>query len=428
MSKLNRITGKVFGATASPIGDADNGPYIGQFGSAKLGTYNGTSDVATIQSLSAWSDGWIEAVTPTNQYPPLPERTGVDKVLSYQECYLLQSGVAEWDSATTYYINNFCRVGEKLYISLIDENLNNDPLDNEISAWKEFAPGERYLVDAGINGSTWWRLYNDTWKEQGGIATSQATELPWTQPVIESNVSSNSGMATTIGTMGGNEFAVSSSHIGNAKRPLSSAFNGIIPTADTVSDAYGVAYNEGNASTEGNWIMIYSPTPILLSDIEVYWSSMSTAVRTTTLLIKATNEGYKPISDNAWKVLSEGTTSSSISGSRAPVLHSVDVSTSENNNYYQYFYIRNTTPFTPYQALYNVWYIAEIKLIGTYTTSASNSIAFPLEFTNTNYTPLLSFTGASGANTYIDENSLSTSGFTLVNAPTGRVNWEAKGY
>lgn len=425
MNKLNRITGKVFGATASPTGDADNGPYIGQFGSAKLGTYNGTSDIATIQSLSAWSNGWIDAVTPTNQYPPLPERTGVDKVLSYQECYLLQSGVAEWDSATTYYINNFCRVGEKLYISLIDENLNNDPLDNEVSAWKEFAPGEKYLVDAGINGSTWWRLYNDTWKEQGGIATSQATELPWTQPVIESNVSSNSGMATSIGTMGGTEFAVSCSHIGNANRPLSSAFNGIIPESANMREAYSVAYVEGNGSLGGNWIKVYSPTPILLSELDVYWASLSTAARTTTLIVKATNNGSDPVAN--WDLLSQGTTSTSTSGGgNIPVKHIVDLSS--NQNYYQYFYIQNTTPFVPSQAPYNVWYVVEVKLIATYTTSASNNIEFPLEFSNTNYTPLLSFTGASGANTYIDENSLATTGFTLVNAPTGRVNWEAKGY
>ena len=85
MTKLTRITGKVFGATADPTDDPTLGPEIGQFGSALAGTYNGTSDVATIQALPAWSNGFIDAVTPTNQYPPLPEMTGALKVLSHQE-------------------------------------------------------------------------------------------------------------------------------------------------------------------------------------------------------------------------------------------------------------------------------------------------------------------------------------------------------
>ena len=112
MTKLNRVTAKIFGETASASG---NDPEIGQFGSAKAGTYNGTTDVATIQGLSAWSNGWIDAVTPTQQFPPLPEMTGVHKVLSYQEAYLLQQGIPEWDAGTTYYENNFCAKDGKIY-------------------------------------------------------------------------------------------------------------------------------------------------------------------------------------------------------------------------------------------------------------------------------------------------------------------------
>lgn len=140
MAKLNRVTGKLFGETANSTDDPILGPEIGQFGSAKAGTYVGTGDVATIQNLPAWSNGWIDAVTPTNQYPALPERTGVDKVLSYQECYLLQQGIAEWDSATDYYENNFCSKNGKIYISQTDSNLNNDPESDTVN-WKEFVSG-----------------------------------------------------------------------------------------------------------------------------------------------------------------------------------------------------------------------------------------------------------------------------------------------
>lgn len=137
MTKLNRLTAKIFGETAS----ATNTPKeIGQFGSAKAGTYNATGDVATIQSLSAWSNGWIDAVTPTDQFPPLPEMTGVHKVLSYQNAYLLQQGIPEWDSGTTYYTNGFCSKNGKIYISQSDNNLNNDPESDTVN-WNVFESG-----------------------------------------------------------------------------------------------------------------------------------------------------------------------------------------------------------------------------------------------------------------------------------------------
>lgn len=137
MTKYSRVTAKVFGETASTTNTPKE---IGQFGSAKAGTYNATGDVATIQNLAAWSNGWVDAVTPTQQFPSLPEMTGVHKVLSYQEAYLLQQGIAEWDSSTIYYVNNFCAKNGKIYISQSDENLNNDPESDTVN-WQEFTSG-----------------------------------------------------------------------------------------------------------------------------------------------------------------------------------------------------------------------------------------------------------------------------------------------
>ena len=307
---------------------------------------------------------------------------------------------------------------ESLGVVQIGDGISVDD-DGVISAYVE-----NYLIKSNINGSNWYRQYRDGWIEQGGIITSTATNLPWGQPRFQSNASSNSGNATSIGTMGGTSFAVSCSHIGNSKRPLSSAFNGIIPETANMREAYSVAHVQGNASLGGNWIKIYSPTPILLSELDVYWASLSTAARTTTLIVKATNNGSDPVSN--WDLLSEGTTSTSTAGGgNIPIKHIVDLGS--NQNYYQYFYIQNTTPFAPFQAMYNVWYVAEVKLIATYTTSASSGdIEFPLDFSDTNYTALLGFEGASGSNTYIS--SKTNTGFSLGNAPTGNVNWYACGY
>ncbi|MEE1043744.1 MAG: hypothetical protein UH854_07240, partial [Clostridia bacterium] len=124
MGKLNRLTGKLFGETATAAGD---NPQIGQFGSGLAGTYVGTTDVATIQNLAAWANGFIGCVTPNEQYPPLPEMTGFGKVLSYQENYILQQGVPEWDSATDYHQNGFCSYNGIIYKSLTNNNLNNNP-------------------------------------------------------------------------------------------------------------------------------------------------------------------------------------------------------------------------------------------------------------------------------------------------------------
>ena len=137
MTNLQRLTGKIFGETATATGDD---PQIGQFGSALNGTYVGTTDVATIQGLPAWSNGFIDSVTPNEQFPPLPEMTGFGKVLSYQTAYLLQHGIAEWDSATTYYENNFCSKNGKIYISQTDSNLNNNPESDTVN-WHIFESG-----------------------------------------------------------------------------------------------------------------------------------------------------------------------------------------------------------------------------------------------------------------------------------------------
>lgn len=139
MAKLTRVPAKVFAASAA----ADE---IGQFGSAVAGSKLETSDVATIQGLSAWLSGWSEALVSGNRYPALQEMNGLLKVLSYQGAYALQEGIPEYDSATTYYVGSIVKkTGTfELYGSLTDDNVGNAlTVDTE---WK-------FLVDlANISG------------------------------------------------------------------------------------------------------------------------------------------------------------------------------------------------------------------------------------------------------------------------------------
>lgn len=120
MTKLVRVTNKVFASSA-----ASN--EIGQFGSVIAGSKLETADVATIQALTAWLTGCSEALVSGNRYISLQEFNGFGKVITYQQAYQAQEGIAEYDSATTYYIGSIVKkTGTfELYGSLTDDNTGN---------------------------------------------------------------------------------------------------------------------------------------------------------------------------------------------------------------------------------------------------------------------------------------------------------------
>ena len=122
MAKLTRVTGKVFGGSA-PLEE------IGQFGSAKAGTPTNTQDVATIQALAAYLNGWGSGIVTSRNFPPIEEVTGVLKTISYQACYLLQEGIPEYDVSTEYSNTSVVKSisGNELsfYISLANNNVGN---------------------------------------------------------------------------------------------------------------------------------------------------------------------------------------------------------------------------------------------------------------------------------------------------------------
>lgn len=156
MTNLTRVTGKVFGGEA-PLNQ------IGQFGSAKTGTKLNTQDVATIQALPAYSQGWGSAIMTSRNFPPVEEVTGVLKTISYQNCYLLQEGVPTYDIGTNYSDTSVVKVvnGTNLsfYVSLQDDNLGHSLSDADW--WVKASFGERNigevvtsaipLTDAGLH-------------------------------------------------------------------------------------------------------------------------------------------------------------------------------------------------------------------------------------------------------------------------------------
>ena len=137
MAKITRVTQKQFGSTGSS-GD------FGKFGSKAASSPVYTKDPATIQALSAFLDGWASAVI-TGNIPEFEDMNGLFLLAFYQISYLMQAGVAEWDSGTTYYIGSIANVSGALYISKTDSNLNNNPASSPTN-WNLMAGEQPGLI------------------------------------------------------------------------------------------------------------------------------------------------------------------------------------------------------------------------------------------------------------------------------------------
>lgn len=214
-TNLPRVYQKIFGLTA-----ADTEPKrIAQFGSVVAGDPNLTGDITTIQALSNWEAGWVGATVTDRRFPTAEETTGVNKVITQQLAYLFQKGIPEWDANTTYFAGvSYCQKDGLIYVSLTDNNINNNPatstanwsvafansdLSNLTSAGKariavkEYLTTETYALDdvvlaivnekvkmfiSLVNNNTNNPLTDDTkWKvvDLGGSGGYEVNDLVW---------------------------------------------------------------------------------------------------------------------------------------------------------------------------------------------------------------------------------------------------------
>lgn len=144
-----------------PFGSTGPTAKFAQFGSLAAGAPLNSKDLLTIQSLTAWLNGLQDALYGANKAPLMEDINGLFYVLAYQACYMLQEGVPEWDSTTTYYTGSIVRgpgTGA-YYVSLVDTNLNQSlpaaGMDN--ANWQSgiTTPAARIgngLTDAQISG------------------------------------------------------------------------------------------------------------------------------------------------------------------------------------------------------------------------------------------------------------------------------------
>ena len=118
---------------------------VAVFGSkAQSGTMSFSDDPNIIQSVEDrgvnWNNGWESAVINGNS-PLMEDFNAISYVNSYNIAYILQKGIPEYSSNTTYYKGNLCLfINEgipSLYYSLIDNNKGNDPIE-ETTKWSLF--------------------------------------------------------------------------------------------------------------------------------------------------------------------------------------------------------------------------------------------------------------------------------------------------
>lgn len=121
MARITRKQQKIF---------AENATNNGVFGSLQGNDPTTSSDPDAIQGRTAYSNGWNDAAYSAELLPPLEEFQALQYLFSRQIAYLMQEGVAEWDTNTTYYKGSLVKKLQSdgsfiLYVSLVDNNTGN---------------------------------------------------------------------------------------------------------------------------------------------------------------------------------------------------------------------------------------------------------------------------------------------------------------
>ena len=138
MSKLSRVFQNLFMANGSSS-------HAEQFGAkVQTGSAVPTLDPATIQAGAAFvGNGWLDAVVGTNKQPYLEDMNGLFVLLFRQLAYMFQSGIPEWDPATTYFTGSIVTAPgtAQLYASLVDNNTGNAlPNQSNNASWQFLNP------------------------------------------------------------------------------------------------------------------------------------------------------------------------------------------------------------------------------------------------------------------------------------------------
>jgi hypothetical protein len=129
MAAIPRFFQKIFGGGLTPGTNT-----LPDFGSLAAGTPTSSGNLATMQT-SAWLQGWATAII-GNHSPTLQDFNTLFYEITSQLAYILQQGIPEWETNTTYKNGSFCQVAGVLYKSIQDNNTGHAVTDS--SWWNPF--------------------------------------------------------------------------------------------------------------------------------------------------------------------------------------------------------------------------------------------------------------------------------------------------
>lgn len=281
MSRITRKQQKIFAS------DASNN---GVFGSLQANDPTYSQDPDAIQGRTAYADGWDSATYSAEKLPPLEEFQALQYLFSRQIAYILQEGVAEWNTSTTYYKGALVKAIQSdgsfvLYASLVDNNTGNQVTDttkwaitNTSTNFHQGIPNWRadVIYSAGdwvksYNGSS-WEIYESV--QNSNLNNSVTNITYWAQRQIGSSQPLLSYMwsdhsledvywlrADTFSWQSGDIYVTAYNH-------LVDDIDGITPQTETIG-SYTVTYypaTDGHkivlASQEANVLNIYNETGV----------------------------------------------------------------------------------------------------------------------------------------------------------------------
>lgn len=119
---------------------------VAQIGSLRAGTPLFSKDPDTIQALQNYKDGWFGIAIGENS-PAIEDMNAIQYLFAYMIFNMLESGVPEYQSATTYFIGSMVKdpASGKIYVSLVDDNTGNAFTDP--TKWRSFN-GSQVTVNA----------------------------------------------------------------------------------------------------------------------------------------------------------------------------------------------------------------------------------------------------------------------------------------
>ena len=241
------------------------------------------------------------------------------------------------------------------------------------------------LVSGSSGASGYGKLGNGLIINYGKAATG-SQDIAFEQPTLSAN-----------GTMGGTSFAVSCNGYYASGYEAWRAFNG------NTSDYW-------DSTMAPSTITMYNPTPLKVSKLRITnWSAQFPNAGS----VQASND------NSTWTSLVSGWTNSNYT-----VNATWDINVN-STNYYKYYRLTVSSNTVYNNGVYTC--IANMQMVGTYTTTVGKTITFPLAFTNTNYAYSLAYLNGEFGKSYAT--SMTKTGITIQNNSTAtNVYYIAVGY